>query len=64
MGGGLVVELLPGVQDGVTRRSLQLQRRHDDLVAGRPVSETEADGKLAGGYLLPDEGARPRPREQ
>jgi hypothetical protein len=38
---------------------VKLQRRHDDLTADRPGSERDANRKLASGYLLADEGAKP-----
>ena len=44
--------------------SAKLQRRHDDLTAGRPRSEREADRKLAAGYVLPETPAQPRPNER
>ncbi|MCK6550576.1 DEAD/DEAH box helicase [Myxococcota bacterium] len=41
--------------------SLKLARRHDDLVAGKPSTEREANAKLASGYLLDDEKKKPDP---
>lgn len=33
--------------------AIKLQRRHDDLIAGRSASESDANRKLASGYVLP-----------
>ena len=55
------VEVDGDERERAQRNALKLQRRHDDLVDPRPASEREANGKLAGGYVLPDDGARPRP---
>lgn len=38
--------------------AIKLQRRYDDLVAGRSASEPEANRKLASGYVLPSPGTR------
>lgn len=50
--GRLVVEALQDGQDRALQRRIKLQRRHDDLTAGKPRTEREANDALAGGYLV------------
>lgn len=50
--GRLVVEALADGQDRALVRRIKLQRRHDDLVGGKPTTEREANAVLAGGYLV------------
>ncbi|HUQ06551.1 MAG TPA: DEAD/DEAH box helicase [Kofleriaceae bacterium] len=59
-GADLAIEVAPEVRDRSMRTAIRLQRRFDDLVAERPRSEVEANQKLASGYLLDGDGARPR----
>jgi DEAD/DEAH box helicase domain-containing protein len=56
---GLAVEVTAAARERALRTAVKLQRRHDDLVADRPASEREANGKLASGYLLAAQGAKP-----
>lgn len=56
----VVFELASAARDRGLRTAVKVQRRHDDLVADRPASEAEANRKLASGYLVADDGARPR----
>ena len=59
--GAIVVEQA-GDRERARRTAHKLQRRHDDLVAGRPTTEREASARLAGGYVLPDDGGRRGPQ--
>jgi len=62
--GGIAIEIVAGAGERGLKTAVKLQRRHDDLVADRPISEAEANAKLASGYLLADDaaGAPERPR--
>lgn len=55
--GALCIEVPTEARERGLRSSIKLSRRHDDLVAEKPRSEREANRKLAGGYVLPDESA-------
>ncbi len=55
----LVVEVDAEARERAVRTGVKLRRRHDDLVGDRPGSEAEANRKLASGYLLATDGARP-----
>jgi DEAD/DEAH box helicase domain-containing protein len=57
--GALAVEVAAEARDRALRTAVKLQRRHDDLTADRPDSEREANRKLASGYVLEGEGAKP-----
>ena len=46
------LEALQDGQDRALQRRIKLQRRHDDLTAGKPRTEREANDALAGGYLV------------
>ena len=48
----LVAEPAPVTDDRALLRRIKLQRRHDDLTAGRPTTERQANTTLAGGYLV------------
>ncbi|HEY4014359.1 MAG TPA: DEAD/DEAH box helicase [Polyangiaceae bacterium] len=61
--GALVVEVGARARENALGSAIKLQRRHDDLVGGRPASEREADGKLASGYVLQEPPAATRPTE-
>jgi DEAD/DEAH box helicase domain-containing protein len=61
--GALVVEVGARARERALGSAIKLQRRHDDLVAGRPGNEREADRKLASGYVLQEPAAPPRPTE-
>ena len=61
--GALVVEVGARARERALGSAIKLQRRHDDLVAGRPGTEREADGKLASGYVLQEPPAATRPTE-
>ena len=58
--GAIVIEHA-GDRERALRTAGKLQRRHDDLVGGRPTTEREAGAQLAGGYVLPGEGSRRGP---
>jgi DEAD/DEAH box helicase domain-containing protein len=58
-GARLVVEVAPEARERARRTAVKLQRRHDDLVAGAPGTEHEADAKLASGYVLPQDLGKP-----
>jgi hypothetical protein len=64
-GDGAIAVEHAGEGTGDRERSLRtahkLQRRHDDLVGGRPETERAANARLAGGYVLPGAGARRGP---
>jgi DEAD/DEAH box helicase domain-containing protein len=47
----LDVQVASDTRDEALRTAILVQRRHDDLVAARPQSETEADQELASGYV-------------
>ena len=61
--GALVVEVGARAREHALGSAIKLQRRHDDLVGGRPATEREADGKLASGYVLQEPPAVTRPTE-
>jgi DEAD/DEAH box helicase domain-containing protein len=56
---GLAIEVAAAARERALRTTIKLQRRHDDLVGDQPDSEREANRKLASGYLLPGDIARP-----
>ncbi|MCE9579423.1 MAG: DEAD/DEAH box helicase [Deltaproteobacteria bacterium] len=58
--GALAIELGAEARERALRTAVKLQRRHDDLVAGRPATEAAANDKLASGYVLADGSTRPR----
>lgn len=57
--GAMAIEVTPAAQERALRTAIKLQRRHDDLVADQPETERDANRKLASGYLLPGDIARP-----
>ncbi len=53
----LAIEVAAGERDKALHRKIKLQRRHDDLVDDKPATERAANAKLAGGYVLEDDGS-------
>ncbi|HXX67494.1 MAG TPA: DEAD/DEAH box helicase [Polyangiaceae bacterium] len=56
--GALAIEIAAQGRARALGAAIKLQRRYDDLIAGRPGSEPEANSKLASGYVLPSTGTR------
>ncbi len=54
----LVIDVADEARDAAAKRAIKLQRRHDDLVAGSPHTERQANDRLASGYVLRDEGGK------
>jgi DEAD/DEAH box helicase domain-containing protein len=48
----LQVEVDDEAQGQALARAIKLRRRHDDLIAGAPRDERQADDRLASGYVL------------
>ncbi len=61
--GAMAVEVAAPERERALGAAIKLQRRHDDLVSGRPETEGDADRKLASGYVLPEPSPRSRPTE-
>jgi DEAD/DEAH box helicase domain-containing protein len=59
--GRLSIEVVAAAREQALSTVTKLTRRHDDLVAGTPRTESEANRELASGYLLPDSVAKPDP---
>lgn len=60
--GALAIEVAAQGRARALGATIKLQRRYDDLVAGRPASEPEANRKLASGYVLPPPSPSPGTR--
>ncbi|HEY3352143.1 MAG TPA: DEAD/DEAH box helicase [Polyangia bacterium] len=55
----LTVEVTAAARERALRTAVKLQRRHDDLTGGAPGDEGEANHRLASGYVLPRDLAKP-----
>ena len=61
-GGALVIEVAEAARERALGTRNKLTRRHDDLVGAKPPTERAANDKLASGYVLEDDTAKPQLR--